>query len=109
MSSNRRGTSLIGKRPHGSNRSRRSTEQALWQAISRRHTKDLISRGVIPNPAERLPRYQFAWVYGDVDGVVYADDRSSARGLIKRELGIRRKNRLPLEVQITRSPNEDST
>ena len=108
MSSNRRGTSLIGKRPHGSH-SRRSTEQALWQALSRRYKKDLISRGVIPNPAERPPRYQFAWVYGDVEGVVYADDRSSARGLIKRELGIRRKNRLPTEVQITRSPNEDST
>ena len=109
MSSNHRGTTLIGKRPHGSNRSRGSVEEALWQALSRRHTKDLIARGVIANPAERPPRYQFSWVYGDVDGVVYADDRSSARGLIKRELGIRRKNRLPIEVQITRSPNEDST
>lgn len=109
MSSNRRRTSLIGKRPHGSNRSRRSTEQALWQALNRRYKKDLIARGVIASPAARPPRYQFAWVYGDVEGVVYADDRSSARGLIKRELGIRRKNRLPTEVQITRSPNEDST
>lgn len=108
MSSNRRNTSIIGKRPHG-NRSRRSTQQALWQALNRRYKKDLIARGVIPNPVDRPPRYQFSWVYGDIDGVVYADDRSSARGLIKRELGIRRKNRLPIEVQITRSPNEDST
>lgn len=108
MSSNRRSTPLIGKRPHGSH-NRQPTEQALWQILYRRHKKDLIARGVITNPAERPPRYQFAWVYGDVNGVVYADDRSSARGLIKLELGIRRKNRLPLEVRITRSPNEDST
>ena len=108
MSSNRRNTSIIGKRPHG-NRSRQSTQQDLWQTLYRRQKKDLIARGVIPNPVERNPWYKFTWVYGEVEGVVYADDRSSARGMIKRELGIRRKNRLPIEVQITRSPNEDST
>lgn len=108
MSSNRRSPSIIGKRPHG-NQSQRSTQQALWQVLNRRYKKDLIARGVVSNTVDRPPRYQFYWVYGDVDGVVYADDRSSARGLIKRELGIRRKNRLPIEVQITRNPNEDST
>lgn len=108
MSSNRRRTSVIGKRPHG-NYNRRSTEQALWQALSRHYKKDLTERGVISTPIKRPPRYQFAWVYGDMYGVVYADDRSSARGMIKQELGIRIKNRLPIEVQITRSPNEDST
>lgn len=114
MSSNRRSTPIIGKRPHG-NRSRRSTQQAqqaqqaFRQALNHRYKKDLIARGVIPNPADRPYHYQFSWVYGDMEGVVYADDRSSARGLIKRELGIRRKDRLPIEVRITRSPNEDST
>lgn len=81
---------------------------ALLGVLFRRHKRELIKRGIIADPACRPARYKFTWVYGTLNGAVYSDDRSTARSLIKHELGIRKKNRLPIEVQIIEEPNEDS-
>lgn len=81
----------------------------LVAILFRRHKRELIRRGIIQDPAKRPPRYKFQWVYGEINGVVYADDRSTARGLIKRELGIRKKNRLPVGIDITRELNIKET
>lgn len=77
--------------------------------LLRRQKRELIRRGIIQDPAKRPLRYKFQWVYGEINGVVYADDRSTARGLIKRELGIRKKHRLPSEIDITRELNIEET
>lgn len=53
----------------------------------------------------RPPRYQFNWVFGDLSGAVYADDKSKARSLIKKNLGISANKRLPVGVEITRQHN----
>lgn len=95
----------IGKRPHGNGGMRKPSRQELIQKLFRAHKRELIRRGIIQDPATRPPRYKFSWQYGALSGVVYADDRSTARALIKRELGIRKKNRLPKEVDITRELN----
>jgi len=86
---------------------------ALLGVLFRHHKRELIKRGIIEDPACRPARYKFTWVYGALNGVVYSDDRSTARSLIKRELGIQKKKRLPIEVQINQDinveePNEDS-
>lgn len=95
---------LIGKRPHNQGL-RKPTRQEVLQRLLRKHKKELIRRGIIPDPALRPPRYKFCWTYGDLNGEVYADDRSTARAMIKHELGIRKKIRLPQEVDIVRELN----
>lgn len=67
--------------------------------------RELIRRGMIEDPATRPSRYKFHWVYGNLNGTVYADNKSDARALIKKDLGIKKKNRLPIEVEITREVN----
>jgi hypothetical protein len=81
--------------------------QAVIDLINRRVRRSLIARGVIKNPAKRQPRFKFTWTYGNLGGIVYADDRSMARALIKFELKIPKKKRLPIEVEITREPNDE--
>ena len=104
MSSNRRGYQQIGKREHHQVLRKRNRQQ-LITLLCRQHKRDLIARGIIQDPQLRPPRYKFMWVYGSMSGAVFADDRSYARSLIKRELGISRKHRLPIEVEITRELN----
>jgi hypothetical protein len=55
--------------------------------------------------ANRPPRYEYKWAFGDLTGTVYADDRSKARSLIKKNLGIPAKQRLPVTIEITRRHN----
>lgn len=104
MSQKHRRLYSVGKRTNNGS-TRKLTKDELVGILFRRHKRDLIRRGIIQDPADRPPRYRFDWVYGDITGVVYADDRSDARGMIKRELGIRKKKRLPIEVEITRTLN----
>jgi len=65
----------------------------------------MVSDGLILDQSNRPPRYQFDWVFGDLSGCVYADDKSKARSLIKKNLGIPAKKRLPISVEITRQHN----
>lgn len=104
MSQNHRRVSSVGKRTNSCSY-RKLTKTELVGILFRQHKREMIRRGIIQDPADRPPRYRFDWAYGDITGEVYADDRSDARGMIKRELGIRKKKRLPIEVEIIRTIN----
>lgn len=78
----------------------------IIKLLARRYKRELINRGIIQNPATRPPRYKFTWTYGNLGGAVYADHRSHARALIKYELGLKKKNTLPKNVEIVAEPNE---
>lgn len=86
---------------------REPKKQEVMELLARRYKRELINRGIITDPSIRSARYKFTWVYGSLSGVVYADNRSLARSLIKQELGIRKKNRLPIGVEITRETHEE--
>jgi len=60
---------------------------------------------ITQDSTNRPPFYKYTWTYGSLSGVVYADNRSTVRALIKRDLGIRKKHRLPVAVEIVREPN----
>jgi hypothetical protein len=85
-------------------------QKKLLEVLFRRQRRELIQKGLIPDPRDRPPRWRFDWTYGDLTDSVYAETRSEARALIKTDLGIRKNKRLPIEVVIERYPNieEDS-
>jgi hypothetical protein len=95
----------IGKRPYVSVRRKSFSKQDVFDLLKRRMYREYIARGIIQDPATRPPRYKFTWTYGNLKGVVYADDRSTARALIKKDLGIPKKHRLPFEIDIVREHN----
>ena len=118
MSRARRRLSQIGKRESVAFiRERKLDKDELVQILCHRHKRNLIGRGIIQDPKTRAARYKFTWNYDGLSGVVYADDRSTARSIIKVALGVKKKRRLPPEVDITRELNveegndddEDST
>jgi hypothetical protein len=75
-----------------------------------RHTRrKLIAEGKIEDPLTRPYRYQFDWSYGSISGVVFSDTTGEARALIKQNLGLPKKHRLPKEVKIIRSTNNGTT
>ena len=75
--------------------------------LFRCHKRHLIEKGVIQDPNTRPFYYRFLWSLGSVSGMVYADDRSTARAIIKRDLGIPKKQRLPVGIEITKEANID--
>ncbi len=96
----------IGKRPHSTfGRPKKIKKRDVIAAMLRHTKRDFIARGIIQDPANRPLRYKYTWTYGSLHGIVYADDRSTARAFIKRDLGIRKKYRLPVEVEIVREDN----
>lgn len=74
--------------------------------IVRKMKRDLIASGQIMDPANRPKKFRFNWTYGEIRGAVLADDTSTARSLIKKNLGLSKK-RLPTGVEITRIINMD--
>jgi hypothetical protein len=64
----------------------------------------MVAEGLVLG-ADRPPRYKYDWEFGELLGTVYADDRSTARSLIKKNLGIPAKKRLPVTITISRLPN----
>lgn len=98
---------MIGKRPFGSGVRKFKTQQVIKARVGRFIRRQMIREGLILNPATRPPRYEYGWRLGEVTGVVYADDRSKARSLIKEDLGIPAKRRLPIGTEIFRAHNLD--
>jgi hypothetical protein len=82
-------------------RVRKATRADVAKLLVKHVKASLIAKGLIPDPKTRGPKRVFGWFYEGRDGIVRADTRSHARGLIKVELGIPRKKRLPIKVQIT--------
>lgn len=68
--------------------------------------RKLIEDGTIMDPANRPPKYIFHWEYGDITGDCLCDNKSEARAVIKKDLGISKKKRLPKEVIITCEEND---
>jgi hypothetical protein len=106
MSIKHRRPRLIGKAPAVIGFQKPDNEE-LAQRIARAIKREAIAKGMIPDPKTRPPNFKFLWSYGSLNGVVYADNRSDARSLIKSDLGVSRKHRLPIEVVIRREPNND--
>lgn len=88
---------------------RPKTEKQQLQAnkpkIMRAIKRKLIADGLIMDPANRPPKFIFKWTWGELSGTVQADDKAAARGLIKKDLGIPKKKRLPQGVVIEREVN----
>jgi hypothetical protein len=95
----------IGKRIN-KNFLRKPTKDEVIQLLARKYRRELINRGIIPDPACRAPRFKFTWTYGTLTGIVYADQRALARALIKRELGLSKNKRLPNNITIVSESNE---
>ena len=76
-------------------------EEALAR-VEREIKRKAVADGVIVDPAQRPPRHQWQWecLSQGNGGTVRANTRSEARSLIKSKLGLRRKDRLPLDTTI---------
>jgi len=74
-------------------------EEALAR-VKREIKRKAVADGVIIDPARRPPHHEWLWALGDKGGSVRADTRSEARSLIKPLLGLRKKDRLPLDTTI---------
>ncbi len=78
----------------------------LFREVKRRLIKD----GKIVDPSKNPPKYQYHWTVGDRDqgGIVVANTMGEARGLIKKQIGIKR-GRLPQCITIVRIINDSSS
>ncbi len=74
-------------------------EEAL-ALVKREVKRRMVADGVIADPAKRPPRFHWNWECTGKSGTVQADTRSDARGLIKSKLGLRKKDRLPIDTTI---------
>lgn len=70
--------------------------------IKRQIKRKAIADGLIVDPANRPPRHKWAWEIplSSSGGIVEADTRSEARGIIKAKLGYSKKHRLPIGITI---------
>lgn len=74
--------------------------------LRREVKRRLIADGLISDPSKQPPKYEWHWKLGERGGIVVANNGGEARGLIKKELGL--KQRLPNHIQIVRViPNAD--
>jgi hypothetical protein len=105
-----------------------SFDEALGM-VKRQIKRKAVADGLIVDPATRPPKCQWAWecppgtisaTYNMKDGellsvtenptsgVVAANTRSEARSLIKKQLGVSKKDRLPAGIVITKVEVEGS-
>lgn len=103
MSRNVRGRRNFGKGGSGQMRPYKVKEM-MKQRLMQHFKRELVKAGMSLGD-DRPPYYQFNWTFGELSGTVYADTKSEARAFIKRDLGIRKKDRLPVEVKIERFQN----
>lgn len=103
MSRNARFHRRFGKGPSGQMRPF-SVKERMKARLVRHFQRKLVEAGISLGRA-RPPYYQFNWTFGELNGTVYSDSRSEARAQIKRDLGLRKKDRLPTEVKIERYQN----
>jgi len=101
--SRRTRSEFLASRPK---RDRRVGFHEALAMVQRQIKRKAIADGVIVDPARRLPRNTWFWTLDGRSGSVRADTRSQARSLVKDRLGLRRKDRLPLDIIITKGPEE---
>ena len=85
-------------------------EEALAR-VKREIKRKTVTDGVIVDPAQRPPRYQWQWkcLSRGNSGTVRANTRSEARSLIKSRLGLRKKDRLPLDTTIIKAEGGEAS
>ena len=105
MSRSHRKSRLIGKPEFGSGVRKHKVKAVLKDRVLRQIKRGMVSSGMLLGGDNRPPYYQYDWVFGELSGTVYADCKSKARALIKKNLGIPAKWRLPWSVDITRLHN----
>lgn len=88
----------------------RLTKAERFKKFYREVKRKLIADGKIADPRFRPKKYQYHWTVGDRDegGIVLADHAGEARGLIKKQIGIKR-GRLPQCIKIVRIENDSSS
>jgi hypothetical protein len=97
---------LYGKTPHPTHQRRRFSRLERQDMNARRYRRYLIVQGYIVDPEMAPSKYRFTWgLEGFTDNTVFADDRSTARSMIKTSLGLGKKDRLPRDIVITRYDN----
>jgi len=86
------------------------TKRDKFKRFYREVRRRLIADGKIVDPSKNPPKWQYHWTVGDRDqgGIVCANTTGEARGLIKKQIGIK-KGRLPNCIKIVRIPNDAST
>ncbi|REJ65596.1 MAG: hypothetical protein DWQ31_16790 [Planctomycetota bacterium] len=94
---------------------RRTNRDTAATRLLRQMKRQLVAAGKIEDPVNRPPKYEWRWQLGSdfgheaIHGIVQADTRSEARAFIKRELGIPKNRRLPMQITIEKVPPcEDS-
>lgn len=89
---------------------RKTTKRQRFNKFYREVKRRLIADGKIADPSQRPKKWQYHWAVGDRDegDIVYADTTGEARGLMKKQLGIK-KGRLPQCIKFVRIPNDAST
>lgn len=68
--------------------------------VKRQIKREAIADGVILDPRLNPPRFEWHWELDGRNGIVQANTRSEARGLIKKALGL--KDRLPVHASIVK-------
>jgi hypothetical protein len=75
--------------------------------LKRQMKRKMIADGVIVDPRNAPPKYQWEWQHDDTNGVVDANTRGEARALIKKAMFLSPNKRLPMGVQITRRNRDE--
>ena len=85
-------------------------EEALAR-VKREIKRRAVVDGVIVDPATRPPRHEWDWecLSAGNGGTVHADTRSQARSLIKSILGLRKKDRLPVDTTIIKVEGREAS
>lgn len=91
--------SLVGKTPVNPVASPKTLRKARLDFVHRDMRRVAKARGGI----EDKTKTRWEWSCGDGVGVVIASSRSDARGLIKKEMGIPKKGRLPVGTIIEKA------
>ncbi len=91
-------------------RPRKTTKAERFKKFYREVKRKLIADGKIADPSKREKKFQYHWTIGtrDEGGIVLADTTGEARGLIKKQLGIK-KGRLPECITFVRIPNDSTS
>lgn len=83
-------------------RSRKIGYHEALEMVKRQIKRKAIADGVILDPRDNPPRFEWHWECNDRNGVVRANTRGEARGLIKNALGLKKKDRLPVHATIVK-------
>ena len=84
-----------------------SYDEALAM-VKRQIKRKAITDGVILDPRNNPPRFEWHWELDGQSGIVQANTRGEARGLIKQNVGLTKKDRLPVHVTIVKvDPDAD--